>query len=163
MSKKQQLPPLTDQELSEYSREHVVYELWMFRSVGGALISPIQMTQALRNALIESFAIHLRNLIDFFYPTQIQADDVVAAEFFDDPARWATISTISTTLSSARVRAHKEVSHLTRKRIAGAPPEKGWNVGSLSQEIKSILRQFVASASPQKIAPELKTFADSWN
>lgn len=114
--------PLTDHELLDYSKEHVIYELWMFRSVGQALIAPIQMSQPLRNALIESFAIHLRNLIDFFYPGQIQADDVVASEFLDDPDEWATLSAISTTLSSARIRAHKEVSHLTRKRITGAPP-----------------------------------------
>jgi hypothetical protein len=37
------------------------------------LTAPLQMTEPLRNALIESFVIHLRNLIDFFYPGQVQA------------------------------------------------------------------------------------------
>jgi hypothetical protein len=91
--------PLSDPELLDYSKEHVVYELWMFRAVGQALITPLQMSQPLRNALIESFAIHLRNLIDFFYPAQIQADDVFAAEFFDDPHEWEKASTISSALS----------------------------------------------------------------
>lgn len=130
---------LTDQELRDYSKEHVVYELSMFRAVGEALIAPVQISQALRNALIESFAIHLRNLIDFFYPTQVQADDVIAAEFLDDPHQWEKISLVSQALSFARVRAHKEVSHLTRKRIAGAPPEKGWQIIDLMEEIKRVL------------------------
>jgi hypothetical protein len=54
------------------------YELWMFLAVGQALTAPLQMTESLRDALIESFVIHLRNLIDFFYPRQVQADDVIA-------------------------------------------------------------------------------------
>lgn len=154
--------PLTDHELLDYSKEHVIYELWMFRSVGRALIAPIQMSQALRNALIESFAIHLRNLIDFFYPGQIQADDVVASEFLDDPGEWPKLSFISTRLSSARIRAHKEVSHLTRKRIAGAPPEKGWDVAELMGEIKGTLTHFIATASAKKLHQDVKNFADLW-
>jgi hypothetical protein len=116
--------PLSDRELLDYSREHVIYELWMFRSVAQALTSPVQISQALRNALIESSAIHLRNLIDFLYPGQIQADDVVAAEFFDNPSEWETVSMISAKLSSARIWAHQEVSHLTRKRIWERRPRK---------------------------------------
>jgi hypothetical protein len=154
--------PLTDQELRDYSKEQVVYEFWMFRAVGEALLAPVQMSQALRNALIESFAIHLRNLIDFFYPTQVQADDVIAAEFFDDPKQWEKLSSVSLTLFSARVRAHKEVSHLTRKRIAGAPPEKGWGIGHLIDEIKRVLTQFVVFASPDKIDPALKSWSNNW-
>jgi hypothetical protein len=154
--------PLSDPELLDYSKEHVVYELWMFRAVGQALITPLQMSQPLRNALIESFAIHLRNLIDFFYPAQIQADDVFAAEFFDDPHEWEKVSTISSALSSARIRAHKEVSHLTRKRIAGTPPEKGWNVPELMREMKGVLNQFTRSASSKKLHIAVTEFADAW-
>ena len=44
--------PLSDPELLGYSKEHVIYELWMFRAVGQALTAPVQMSQPLRNALV---------------------------------------------------------------------------------------------------------------
>ena len=154
--------PLTDRELLDYSKEHVVYELWMFRAVGQALTAPLQMTEPLRNARIESFVIHLRNLIDFFYSGQVQADDVVAAEFFEGSDDWPRLSSISPTLSTARIRAHKEVSHLTRKRFAGTPPEKGWEVPELMSEMKGVLNQFVRSASSKKLHTAVAEFADAW-
>jgi hypothetical protein len=42
------------------------------------------------SAYLESFAIHLRGLIDFVYtePKNAQPDDVVAADFFDPPSGW---------------------------------------------------------------------------
>jgi hypothetical protein len=42
-----------------------------------------------RCALIESFAIHFRNLFEFFYNQSPKHSDVVAADFFDDPAAWS--------------------------------------------------------------------------
>jgi hypothetical protein len=147
--------PLTDRELLDYSKEHVVYELWMFCTVGQALTAPLQMTEALRNALIESFVIHLRNLIDFFYPGQVQSDDVVAAEFFENSDDWPNLSSISPVLSNARTRAHKEVSHLTRKRFAGTPPEKGWEIPELMCEMKAVLDQFHAQLHQRKCMPQL--------
>jgi len=40
--------------------------------------------------LLESFAIHLGNLIDFFYtePGNARNDDLVAADFLDSPGTW---------------------------------------------------------------------------
>jgi hypothetical protein len=154
--------PLTDRELLDYSKEHVVYELWMFLAIGQALTAPLQMTEPLRNALIESFVIHLRNLIDFFYPGQVQADDVVAAEFFEGSDDWPRVSSIPPTLSAARIRAHKEVSHLTRKRFAGTPPEKGWEILELMREIKAVLNQFARSASSKKMHAAIAEFTGAW-
>ena len=75
------------------------------------------------SALLESFAIHLRNLIDFLYtdPKDAKPDDLVAADFFNSSAAWAP-GAISRSLQEARVRANKEVSHITYKRKAGMDP-----------------------------------------
>jgi hypothetical protein len=54
----------TDQQLLDYSEGHMLYELYIFRWVAENL--PPEKGFLL-SALLESFAIHLRNLIDFFY------------------------------------------------------------------------------------------------
>jgi truncated hemoglobin YjbI len=120
------------------------------------------MSEPLRNALIESFVIHLRNLVDFFYPAQIQGDDVIAAEFLDDLNEWEKLSSISLMLAAARVRAHKEVSHLTRKRFSGTPPEKSWAVAELMDEIRKVLNQFTQAASPTKLDESVRRFGEAW-
>jgi hypothetical protein len=55
---------LTDQQLLDYSGEHLYYELQMLLLVAHSL--PGKADNFERSAFIESFAIHLRNLIDFF-------------------------------------------------------------------------------------------------
>ena len=73
--------------------------------------------------MLESFAIHLRNLIDFFYtpPNHARNDDLVAADFFDPPTSWNP-GPISKSLSDARERANKEISHITYKRKSATDP-----------------------------------------
>ncbi|MFZ0291286.1 MAG: hypothetical protein WB616_20095 [Candidatus Sulfotelmatobacter sp.] len=63
---------------------------------------------------LSSFAIHLRNLIDFFYtqPGDARNDDVVAADFFDPASAW-NLGAIPKSLNDARERANKEISHIT--------------------------------------------------
>jgi hypothetical protein len=36
------------------------------------------------NLKVEGFALHLKNLIEFFYPSNPQADDVLAADYVAD-------------------------------------------------------------------------------
>jgi hypothetical protein len=67
------------------------------------------MDAYLHDALLESFLVHLRSLIDFFYRGG-QDDDVVAKDFFDKPGEWSANE--STLLTSAHTRANKELSHL---------------------------------------------------
>jgi hypothetical protein len=69
-----------------------------------------------RCALIESFAIHFRNLFEFFYNQIPKDSDVVAADFFDDPAAWSV--TPSSVLVTARKRADK------RSQSPDAPAEE---------------------------------------
>jgi hypothetical protein len=116
--------PFGDQYLLAYSEEHVVYEfdmfLWLARVCGsGARLGAPTATDAARlsNVLIESFVVHLRNVIDFLYLDRPKPTDVVAADFFD-PSVWEGLRpAISATLESARVRANKEIAHLTTERM----------------------------------------------
>ena len=77
------------------------------------------------SASLESFAIHLRNLIDFFYTQSgnAQTDDLVAANFFDSPSAW-NLGAMPQLLKDARERANKEISHITYKRKGETDPTK---------------------------------------
>src|SRR5260370_11544111 len=54
----------TDKWLTDFSGEHLFHELKMFWWLAGN-IKP-DMDAYLHDALLESFVVHLRNLIDFF-------------------------------------------------------------------------------------------------
>jgi hypothetical protein len=109
----------------------------------------------LRNAVIEDFVIHLRNLIDFLYLDRPQPTDVVAADFFA-ARRWESLRPpITNSLEAARVRANKELAHLTSHRIAGAPPEKAWESQSLAAEIRPLLQRVVSNAESTRLSPQV--------
>ncbi len=77
--------PLNNGGLLEYSGEHLFYEVQMLLGVE-AFLGRFERG-AVHNAMVEAFAIHLRNLIDFLYPKKSPWDtDVIAADFFDDAA-----------------------------------------------------------------------------
>jgi hypothetical protein len=138
----------SDSELREYSGEHLLYELQMLRWLVAAI--PSQAKGFALSALLESFVIHLRNLIDFFYGDLARADDVVAGDFFEKLTDWDA-GTISKSLEAARERANKEVSHLTHKRKSGGDPTKPWNVVQLARQVQAVAKNFADSASTKKL------------
>ena len=143
----------TDQQLLDYSQEHLRYELHMFRWVAEHLP---EEKGFLLSALLESFAIHLRNLIEFFYtePNNARNDDLVAADFFDSPSAWNP-GAVPTSLNDARERANKEISHITYKRKDAIDPTKPWPVATLLKEVQSIAEKFAAGASIKKLHPSV--------
>jgi len=116
----------------------------MLLSVTQALSSGIAREGWLTNALLESFVIHLRALIDFFYPSQSpKPDDILAAEYFADPTRWDAVRpACSETLRSARARAHKEIAHLTYARLDVTPDEKPWQFVQIAEEMRGLMQLF---------------------
>src|SRR5579862_9824061 len=88
--------PHRDDYLFEYSAEHLYYEVRMFQEMADRLAEPasghldqiappppseVQRSAAETNALIESFMIHLRALVEFLLGENAQATSVLAADF----------------------------------------------------------------------------------
>ena len=149
---------LTDKELLEYSEEHLFYEVEMLLNVCSVRIE--SLPQIFRNMRVESFAIHLRNLIIFFYPTStVFPTDVYATHFFSDSTKWRRLCPpFSQTLKDAKKRADKEVGHLTTERIAGTnDPHKEWDMSGLVNEITPIIKLFCASADKSKLHTRTST------
>jgi hypothetical protein len=154
-------PNLSDRELQKYSFEHVRYELWMFLQLGEYLRhapAPKDERQlVIHNAVVESFVIHLRNLISFLYSMRVQTKDIIAADYFQDVSVWyERRPPISRELRIARERSHKEVIHLTTDRIAGTSPQKRWPTEALVREIKTVMELFTSLASPDRLDPRVR-------
>ena len=144
----------TDQQLLDYSEEHLRYEFQMIRFVSEKIPTAEGFA---RSALIESFAVHFRNLADFFYPGRLLDDDLTAANFFDSSNEWKP-TPASELLKESRIRANKEISHITYQRKGERDPTKPWRVGSLLYEIEALAQQFAATASRQKLHQSVITW-----
>ena len=130
----------------------------MLKSVAAldpSCIANVRLGGFLTNLRVESFAIHLRNLINFLYsdPSGVRDTDVHAGNFYSEKGLWEKVRpAISQTLEIARKRANKEVGHLTTERISGSnDPRKPWNIGDLTEEILSVLKLFSSSADKDKL------------
>ena len=143
---------LSDEELRLYSGEHLFYEIEMLFNISHIDMSNLR-SQFLMNILIESFGLHLRNLITFLYPTQNPfSTDIYARDYFPIENEWRRIAPpLSITLASAKRRTDKELGHLTTERIAGFPDYKKWEMIPLTEELKPILKLFCSSASKSKL------------
>jgi hypothetical protein len=146
--------------LRAFADEHLAYEIEMlFAAVRGRDIRILSDDASLvgffHNARVEAFVSHLRILIGFLFPDvyRPKRNDITARDYLCDvPGRegqwedWR--GPLSDALRSAKDRADKEVSHLTDRRIAGRPPEKGWVMEPLANELREILLRFLAAAEP---------------
>lgn len=148
---------MTDQELTAYSEEHLFHELQMF----WWLARDIRTDDAnQRNALVESFAIHLRNLIYFFYHDRCRRDDVIAADFFDNPDEWKRPEK-SHQIKEALNRASKEVSHMTTERKDASDPTKPWELATLYSEIQPVAKDFANCASKTKLHEKVRELVNA--
>jgi hypothetical protein len=102
-----------------------------------------------RNAFLESFLLHLRNLIQFFtIPRNAKernqrSDDIIVDEFKDSAGN--VISNITLAISADDLKAiHKHLSHLTKTRTNN---KLLWPVTALELEINNAMHQFITRIS----------------
>lgn len=156
---------LTDKELLSYSEQHLLYEVGMLANVRGLFLKGFDST-LIKNVAIESFVIHLRNLITFLYPTSFtKPTDIYAKDFFVDASEWEKICPkISTSLTNARNRAHKEIGHLTTERISDHnDPRKPWEILKLFNETLVILNLFCQYSDTKKLHEKVKMLVSQLN
>lgn len=112
------------------------------------------------NALLESFTIHLRSLIDFFYLDSMNAksDDVLAEHFFTDHDRWKQCRPYHSKEQLAKIknRVSKEVAHLTYTRNQSVKILKDWPIFEYKELIFEALKVFLSCVDKSLIS-------DKWN
>ena len=108
----------------------------------------------LKDVLLESYAIHLRTLIDFIHAKSHRDDDLSAASYAKAHEPWfGGRGSIPETLRVARRRADKQIVHFTKKRYNPGTPETQWPVVLEATALVEGLRLFLRYADPNKLDP----------
>jgi hypothetical protein len=81
-----------DDELRKVS-DHLFYEVWMFNILADSMMSGIFGEGVLNNAVLESFCVHSRVILDFLFSQKPKKDDVVAEDFYIRSDEWYKGST----------------------------------------------------------------------
>jgi hypothetical protein len=141
--------------------EHLAYEIGMVWATHNLLVTGAvnpQTNRQLHDAVLESFAVHVRNLIEFFYDNRKKPDTGIAGDYFADPADWRKLTGEKPAdLARAYTMAHKQISHLTYDRIGA---DKNWFVGDLALRLREVVRMFLKNADPDRLGPELAALKD---
>ncbi len=158
---------MTEDELRQFSANHLLYELEMLFFVSEILLlerfrSPeSSQDNIIKNALIESFTIHLRGMTDFLYRQRRQPDDVLADNYVRDVEEWrARRGEMPEGLRVAVQRTGKEIAHLTTKRYADGAAEKHWSPQELTKAVVAPLKRFVAAVPPERLDFGVQFFID---
>ena len=106
----------TQADLQEFSDEHLFYEIWMLCEMADRLINRQYQDDVTKNAYVESFVVHSRNLLDFLYDKGTKDDDAIASDF-EETTPWnpPPMDTILNTWYPTRM--HKHLAHLTFTRL----------------------------------------------
>lgn len=140
-----------------FSGAHLSYEIAMCHQTATNIRFGNVAEGVLKNALVESYALHLRNLIEFLYwKTSKNRDGLSASDFVRSREAWLKgRGRIPKVLTVAHDRANKQVLHFTKKRFASGAPETHWLPGVELAALANGLRTFVDHADPEKLHPQV--------
>lgn len=98
----------------------------------------------LKNAMLESFLIHARNLIDFLYLDEPKWEgDVLAVHYFAEFKQWIDKrGKIPGWLDKTRKKANKLLNHITLSRIKEYKHDRGWQVEKIKERIDQVFNLF---------------------
>lgn len=100
------------------------------------------------NMALETFVIHWRALIEFFYTETKKFDDDMRAFDFTDKNKWEKArGDIPPCIKNLNCRAGKEIAHLTGSRKYGTPPEKNWPYPDMEKHLEGVIKLFVKEAN----------------
>jgi len=153
----------TKEELVAAS-DHLKYEVDMFFDMAQAIASGEFEESAIGNALLESFTVHTRVLLDFLYgPPNIREDDVLSDDFFDDVSMWAEKRPPkSDLLDSVHARVGKEIAHLTYARQNISVEQKQWAFLQIANEVKPILVEFLSLINQDLLGQRWRPLPAEW-
>ena len=138
-------------ELAEMARRHLAYEIKMVRETANALRGKGIGPRSFRNAMLETFLIHYRNLLDFFYADKKRslAHDVRAADYVIDAKRWRERRPrMDKEATSNRERVNALLAHLTYRRLRY--DERNWSDRRMLRQIEELLAAFAEQLPPRR-------------
>jgi hypothetical protein len=140
--------PKREHDIAELRKayEHVKYEFEMLTETATLLQSHPTLTEAHQRAILESFVIHFRNLLEFFYWNP--GEDRILAEHFAPGAWRDKRPKKSALLFKGHSRACNEIAHLTFARLGVRNEDWPWPVAEITKEMSELYDLFL------KLAPQ---------
>jgi hypothetical protein len=150
-------PPLSDEKLMRWVREHLVYEGRMLAYTALRLAERTDLPRDQEsNVLLESFAIHARCLRDFLWGSRTKRVlDAFAADFCAEGVWERERGPVPPPLDSPD-RFGPEIVHLSYRRLAVPPELKDWPVSGIVGEIVAGLKTFALEALPERLDDETR-------
>ena len=143
-------PVPTDEKLRAISC-HVVYEMKMFSFTAGALMDGSVPPENWRyNAMLESWVLHLRNLLEFFYHRGKDPKIVRVDDFF---GRTPNPELEPEILKGLLGRANVEISHLSY----GRSVSRDWDVKGVSDVMETNIRLFIETVPERHMHPGFRS------
>lgn len=143
---------LTDSELLQYAEEHLQYEFDMLTWSAGILAflgrhkAKGYLPWAIDNGLLNSYALHARNLVNFLFSRsrgRDYASDIVVEDYTGPGVDVSSLITITPLQDEALTKSNKQAAHLTLDRIQYEQAGKEWRFVDLTKEIRSSLASIV--------------------
>ena len=117
------------------------YEIMMLKYVAHILAIENRGKDVIYNALLESFLIHARILIDFLYRDDPYKNTVRAAQYFTCDNPWESIRPMETEMiTEARQDAHKHLDNLTYNHLH---IKIHWPYEEIANEVEAVLQVFI--------------------
>ena len=143
--KRKNLKKMTQEELEKLA-ENLYYVIWMLNGTATLEACPKSVDKVLEdNAFLESFLVHTRILIEFFYGVANDKDTVLAKNFVDN---WENYRDKDDRLAigyldEIRKRAHKLLAHLTKKGSLSNDQYRRWDRITIRDEINRRIKCFL--------------------
>jgi len=129
------------------SAEHIYYETWMFYITLVQLTKPRSQIEV--NILLDDFAIHTRNLFEFFYPPKKKKypDDMSVYDYIGYSKVYASKKTKKKELLFVKRKTDRQVVHLTYKRNHYNKNTKMWPFTNIGKKVYKTVDAFYESLS----------------
>lgn len=147
----------SDDELALLT-EHLCYELQMTFDLALQLAALRTPRALMHNAMVETYPMHVRQLIDFFWKERSSNPkserDAFAADYFD-PGEWAALRPeCPAELEVVWEKVGWGIVHLTYGRANVTPEQKEWRPLLISHALLPVVRCFIDNVDPAKLDPE---------
>jgi len=142
----------TKQELKKAS-EALYYEIMMLNKCAERIHNLESQDKPLKYAVLDSFCVHLRNMIEFFGGKK---GDCVTYKYFI--ASEESIAFPHNLSEKYNRKINNLLSHLTFERLKINQKDRKWPTGRIANEVNENILKFFEKANEKLICPELRGF-----
>ncbi|MBN2589522.1 MAG: hypothetical protein JXA96_06655 [Sedimentisphaerales bacterium] len=143
--------------------EALYYEIMMLNNCASSLSecskNRILFSQFTVNILIESFCVHLRNLIEFFGKKKTDSDRITNEHFLPESVNVSYPYNLKKKYSG---KVNNLLSHLTFHRLSYPINQKEWNLNQIANEVNEDIIQFYNKADKHLLCPKIIEYINAF-